>query len=175
MKDSLGKFINDNRDAFDSQAAPGDAWNKIEAALPKSQKHIFWNSVSVWRTAAIILFGLSAYLLTAKNYSRPNKQEIAEIQGFNDLENYYSSQINEKMDMVHRYQSSTGLTEDEITQNLKKLEAMYLVLKGEMKRRPSQDVRDALVLNLLVRIDLINQQLNRLDKPNVTTEKKVQS
>jgi len=44
-----------------------------------------------------------------------------------------------------------------------------------MKRRPSQDVRDALVLNLLVRIDLINQQLNKLDKPTAPVEKKVQS
>jgi len=164
-KDSLGKFISENREAFDAQNPPENAWNKIEAALPNSSKQIFWSAVSLWRAAALLFFGLSAYLLIAKNYSRPNKQEMAEIQGFNDLEIYYSLQISEKMDMVHRYQSSTGLTEDEITQNLKKLEAMYLVLKDEMKRRPSQDVRDALVLNLLVRIDLINQQLNKLDKP----------
>jgi hypothetical protein len=165
MKDSLGKFIMENRDAFDTQTPPENVWKKVESALPGSSKQIFWNAISFWRAAAIVLFGLSAYLLVAKNYSRPNKQEIAEMQGFNDLEIYYSSQISEKMDMVHRYQSSTGLTEDEITQNLKKLEAMYLVLKSEMKRKPSQEVRDALVLNLLVRIDLINQQLNKLDRP----------
>jgi hypothetical protein len=177
MKDSLGKFINENREAFDSQIPPEKAWNKIETTLPKASKQIFWNSVSFWRSAAVILLGLSAYLLIPKNYSRQNKQEVAEIQGFNDLETYYSSQISQKMDMVHRYQSSTGLTADEITQNLKKLEAMYLVLKDEMKRRPSQDVRDALVLNLLVRIDLINQQLNKLDKPDAgrLAEKKIQS
>jgi hypothetical protein len=132
------------------------------------------NSVSFWRAAAIVLLGLSAYLLITRNYSKSNKQEIAEAQGFSDLEKYYSTQISEKMEMVHRYQSSTGLTEDEITQNLKKLEAMYLVLKDEMKRRPSQDVRDALVLNLLVRIDLINQQLNKLDKPVSNTDRKIQ-
>jgi hypothetical protein len=33
-----------------------------------------------------------------------------------------------------------------------------------MRQRPSQDVKDALVLNLLVRIDLLNQQLNKLDR-----------
>jgi hypothetical protein len=170
-KDSLGKFIAENREAFDAQNPPENTWNKIEGALPKSSKQVFWSAVSLWRAAAVLFFGLSAYLMIAKHYSRPNKQEIAEIQGFNDLEIYYSSQISEKMDMVHRYQSSTGLTEDEITQNLKKLEAMYLVLKDEMKRRPSQDVRDALVLNLLVRIDLINQQLNKLDKPATGSDK----
>jgi hypothetical protein len=177
MKDSLEKFVQKNREAFDDQMPPDSAWKKIETALPKVSKQLFWNSISLWRAAAAVFFCMSVYLLIAKNYSRTNKQEIAEIQGFNDLETYYSSQISEKMDMVHRYQSSTGLTEDEITQNLKKLEAMYLVLKDEMKRRPSQDVRDALVLNLLVRIDLINQQLNKLDKPGSDRlmEKKVQS
>jgi len=175
MKDSLGKFISENREHFDSQTPPKNAWNEIEMALPITKRQTLLNSIGFWRAAAVILFGLSAYLLIVKNYSRPDKQEVAEIQGFNDLENYYSSQISEKMDMVHRYQSSTGLTEDEITQNLKKLEAMYLVLKDEMKRRPSQDVRDALVLNLLVRIDLINQQLNKLDRPVPNVDKKIQS
>lgn len=174
-KDSLGKFIEENREAFDGQSPPEGAWKKIEASLPGRGRQVFWNSVTLWRAAALVFFGLSAYLLITRNYSRPNRQEIAEIQGFNDLENYYSLQISEKMDMVHRYQSTTGLTEDEITQNLKKLEAMYLVLKDEMKRRPSQDVRDALVLNLLVRIDLINQQLNKLDRPASGADRKIQS
>jgi hypothetical protein len=174
-KDSLEKFITENREDFDAQIPSENVWKKIETALPNSSRYIFWNGVTFWRAAALVFFGLSAYLLITKNYSRPNKQEMAEIQGFNDLEIYYSSQISEKMDMVHRYQSTTGLTEDEITQNLKKLEAMYLVLKDEMKRRPSQDVRDALVLNLLVRIDLINQQLNKLDKPAGPVDRKIQS
>ncbi|HEY8512429.1 MAG TPA: hypothetical protein VIL31_10755, partial [Cyclobacteriaceae bacterium] len=49
------------------------------------------------------------------------------------------------------------------TQDLYQLEAMYLVLKEEMERNPSAKVRDALVLNLLVRIDLLTQQLQKLD------------
>ena len=169
------EFIDRNREAFDVQLPPEDAWQKIEKTLPQVSKQVFWNSVSLWRVAAAIFFGLSAYLFVAKNYSRPNKQEMAELQGFSDLEIYYSSQINEKMDLVHRYQVQTGVMEDEVTQNLKKLEAMYLVLKDQMKRRPTQDVRDALVLNLLVRIDLINQQLNKLDKPEVTPKRAVNS
>jgi len=63
---------------------------------------------------------LSAYLLVTKNYGRISKQDVAEMQGFNDLENYYSSQISGEWTwsttiILYR------LTEDEITQNLKKL------------------------------------------------------
>jgi hypothetical protein len=39
-----------------------------------------------------------------------------------------------------------------------------MILKEEMKSQPSEKVKDALVLNLLVRINLLNQQLYKLDK-----------
>ncbi|GHM98707.1 hypothetical protein WSM22_01970 [Cytophagales bacterium WSM2-2] len=165
MKDSLKEFIQKNRSDFDGQTPPDNAWQKIEATLPKISKQVFWNSITFWRAAAVLLLGVSCYLFFVRNNAKPDKQDVAALQGFNDLEKYYSSQISEKMNLVTHYQAKTGLTEDEITQNLKKLEAMYLVLKDEMKKSPTQDVRDALVLNLLVRIDLINQQLNKLDKP----------
>lgn len=164
MNDSLKKFIEKNREGFDDQTPPENAWHKIENSLPGS-KQVFLNSISFWRAAAILLLGLSSYLFFAKNDSGSTKKDVAALQGFNDLESYYSLQIKEKMTLVHRFQSQTDVTEDDVTQNLKKLEAMYLVLKEEMKNRPTEDVRDALVLNLLVRIDLINQQLNKLDRP----------
>jgi hypothetical protein len=40
---------------------------------------------------------------------------------------------------------------------------MYNVLREELKNHPSKQVKDALVLNLLVRINLLNQQLYKLD------------
>ncbi|HCW06440.1 MAG TPA: hypothetical protein DGG95_03630 [Cytophagales bacterium] len=163
--DSLKEFINKNRDGFDAHNPPETAWKNIESALPKKSEQIFLNSLVFWRAAAIVLLGVSVYLFVAKNNSKPEKQDVAALQGFNDLESYYSSLISEKMNLVNRYQTQTGLNEDEITQNLKRLEAMYQVLKEELKKRPTEDVRDALVLNLLVRIDLINQQLNKLDRP----------
>ena len=41
--------------------------------------------------------------------------------------------------------------------------AMYQVLRGQMNTRPSKEIRDALILNILVRIDLLNQQIERLE------------
>ena len=41
-----------------------------------------------------------------------------------------------------------------------------------MKSTPSQKVKDALVLNLLVRINLLNQQLYKLDQEYNKKEKK---
>ena len=171
--DSLKEFIDKNREGFDAHTPPENEWQKIAVNLPRFSKQVFWNSVSLWRAAAIVLLGLSSYLLFVKSGPKVEKQDVSALQGFNDLEVYYSSQIAEKMNLVSRYQSQTGLTEDEVTQNLKKLEAMYQVLKDEMRKRPTQDVRDALVLNLLVRVDLINQQLNKLDKAKKSDQKSI--
>jgi hypothetical protein len=164
MKDSLKDFVERNRDGFDSRQAQESAWRKIENNLPDKSISL-WNSVTLWRAAAILLLGVSGYLFFAPQVAENNKIESAQIKGdFKDLEVFYSNQIVEKKELVNQFQSETGLTEDEVTQNLQKLEAMYQVLKEEMETRPTQDVKDALVLNLLVRIDLLNQQLHRLDK-----------
>jgi hypothetical protein len=153
MKDTLKDFVDQNRDEFDHSLPTRSTWRKIESGLP-ADPHSLWNSISLWRAAAIVLLGLTAFLAIKEN-----------VKGdFRDLEIFYSDQILQKKELVNQYQTETGLTEDEVTQNIQKLEAMYQVLKAEMEKRPSQDVKDALVLNLLVRIDLLNQQLNKLDQ-----------
>jgi hypothetical protein len=170
MKDSLKEFVSQNRDGFDSQVPPNGLWQRIEGHLP-TKSVALWNSVVVWRAAAIFLFGVAAVAIFSTRDFNNGRGDRAKLQGeFIDLESYYSNQIVEKKQLVNQFQSDTGLTEDEVTQNMQKLEAMYQVLKLEMEKRPSEDVKDALVLNLLVRIDLLNQQLNKLDKQ---PEKKV--
>ncbi len=64
--------------------------------------------------------------------------------------------------MIDDFQKNEGL--NGFTHDFQQLEAMYMILKEEMKTSPSQKVKDALVLNLLVRINLLNQQLYKLEK-----------
>ena len=71
-------------------------------------------------------------------------------------------EISEKVELIDGFQKNEGL--NGFTQDFQQLEAMYMILKEEMKSRPSQKVKDALVLNLLVRINLLNQQLFKLDQ-----------
>jgi hypothetical protein len=74
--------------------------------------------------------------------------------------------------MISTFKRNEGL--NGFTRDFEQLEAMYMVLREEMKTRPSEKVKDALVLNLLVRIDLLNQQLHKLEEghePAVKEEK----
>lgn len=160
MKDPLEDFVRQNRDAFDDKVPSEKVWRNIKASMI-FKRNSPWNSVVLWRAAAVVFMALSGYLLIPQNRHEHSNTDIAVIE-FNDVEAFYFKQISEKVDMIDEFQKSEGL--NGFTQDFQQLEAMYMVLKEEMKTSPSQKVKDALVLNLLIRIDLLNQQLDILEK-----------
>jgi hypothetical protein len=157
MKDNVDDFIRENRKAFDDKEPSDRVWAGIERNLFSTTS--LWNSVMVWRAAAVIFMALSIYLLVPKDKIGQNAVAMRE---FNDVESFYIKEISNKVKLIDEIQKSDiGL--NGFTHDFQQLEAMYLVLKEEMKNDPSLKVKDALVLNLLVRIDLLNQQLYRLE------------
>lgn len=159
MKDGLKNFIDKNRSAFDDQEPSEKIWSAIESALPGMRQKSIWNSVSLWRAAAVLFLGLSVYFFMTRTIQR-KEGALSQIE-FTDLEMFYSSQIAEKVALINDI-DATGES-DPFTQDFQRLDAMYQVLREEMKNRPSEKVKDALVLNLLVRIDLLNQQIKKLE------------
>jgi hypothetical protein len=166
MKDQLEEFIHRNREAFDDREPSPTVWNRIDASL-RFKRDSWKNAVVWWRAAAIFFMALSAFLLFPKESLR-NDTSVA-MKEFSDVEAFYVQQISNKVELIHEFQQNEGL--NGFTHDFKQLEAMYQVLREEMKTRPSEKVKDALVLNLLVRIDLLNQQLHRLEEKQVETEK----
>jgi hypothetical protein len=171
MKDELEDFIRNNREAFDDKEPSEKVWRNVSASLGLRRTGV-WNSLIIWRAAAVIFMALSGYLLISKSgdpktidNSIASDHTIAKDKSsteFDDVEAFYFRQISEKVEMIDEFQKSEGL--NGFTHDFQQLEAMYNVLKEEMKTSPSQKVKDALVLNLLVRIDLLNQQLHKLEK-----------
>ncbi|MBN8578182.1 MAG: hypothetical protein J0L66_14650 [Cytophagales bacterium] len=160
MKDALKDFIETNRDAFDNREPCERVWSRIKSKLPGIA---LWHNVVVWRAAAILLLAFSVVLLVQRVSPAVKKHsEQAQLQGeFSNLEKFYSEQIAEKVEWITTADDLSE--EDTFTQDFKKLDAMYLVLREQMRSQPSEQVRDALVLNLLVRIDLLNQQIHKLE------------
>ncbi len=159
MKDRLEEFVSKNREALDDKTPGPDVWTAIEMTL-FGKKTTWWNSVVLWRAAAVIFLASTLYLTIPAWQAR--EQGTLALREFNDVEEFYFDQISHKVDLIEDFEGSDGV--DGFTRDFQQLEAMYLVLKEEMKVRPSKKVRDALVLNLLVRIDLLNQQLHKLEE-----------
>lgn len=169
MKDQLEDFIRQNKAAFDDKEPSDKTWTIISKKL--FTRTSLWNSVTVWRAAAVLLLGVCVYLAVPR---LQDKQERAQVLSeFKDVESFYISQIANKVELIEDFRGEeAGL--NGFTHDFKQLEAMYEVLKEEMKARPSQKVKDALVLNLLVQIDLLNQQLHKIEEgEEVETNKAV--
>lgn len=167
MKKKLEDFIQTNRGAFDDKEPPEKVWRSIDASL-QLKKRSLWNSLVLWRAAAAVFMGLSIYLLLPKD-TIPSLHQQEVLQEFRDVEEFYVQQISDKVKLIDEYERMEGL--NGFTNDFRQLEAMYMVLKEEMKARPSKKVKDALVLNLLVRIDLLNQQLHKLESEEYSDQK----
>ncbi|HNR73812.1 MAG: hypothetical protein UZ12_BCD005002695 [Bacteroidetes bacterium OLB12] len=160
MKDSLKDFIDNNRQAFDNRVPSEKVWKGIESNLPQTT---WWHNIAVWRAAAIILFCVSGFLLFTNKPAGQDKRQTAQLQGeFRNLEKFYSDQIAEKVEWISDTRDT--FADDQFAQDFEKLDAMYQVLLEQMKTNPTEQVKDALVLNMLVRIDLLNQQIQKLEE-----------
>src|SRR4051812_9366086 len=100
MKDNLEDFVSRNRAAFDDKEPSGKVWNHIQSSLKFSNTNI-WNSVVLWRAAAVIFMVLSVYLMIPK--TQPKQQDIA-MKEFTDVEQFYFGQISEKTQLIQEFQ-----------------------------------------------------------------------
>ncbi|NJN42974.1 MAG: hypothetical protein HC811_12825 [Flammeovirgaceae bacterium] len=168
MKDKLKDFIDQNRSQLDHRQPSDGLWIKIEAALWPAQSRSLWHSVNIWRAAAIFLFGVSSFLFIDRMNLEADASQTGIQNEYADLEVFYKDQISQKRALLASF-DETHRFENELTDDFVKLEAMHQVLTEQMQREPSEKLRDALILNFLVRINLLNQQLNQLElmsKPN---------
>jgi len=161
--DPLEDFIRKNREAFDDKNVPARAWDNISRTIGLRERTV-WTGLNMWRAAAVF-FMISTAALLAFGYRNSiagkSEQAIAATE-FTDVEQFYVKQISEKVELIDKFQKNDGL--NGFTQDFHQLEAMYNVLKEEMKNSPSEKVKDAMILNLLVRIDLLNQRLHKLEE-----------
>ena len=159
MSDQLDDFIRKNRSQFDDREPSDKIWTGVASSLGLNKKRVtLWHYTPLWRAASIILLMVTGYLLIPKH--TPHRENAA-MGDFKDVEAFYTKEISEKEDLIDAFKRNEGL--NGFTKDFEQLEAMYMVLKEEMKTHPSEKVKDALVLNLLVRIDLLNQQLHKLE------------
>lgn len=156
---NLEEFIHANRNAFDDQEPSDKIWAQISNSLfGKSGSS---NTLIFWRAAAILFMGLSVFLLLSRVTT--SQDDTLVLNEFKDVESYYIAEIAHRVNMIETIKGDeSGL--NGFTNDFNQLEAMYEVLKDEMKSNPSLKVKEALVLNLLVRIDLLNKQLEKLDE-----------
>ena len=160
-KKKLETFIQEHRDEFDPYEAPDRVGRAIEKEFKKSIQPL-WGRIALWRAAAVLFMAVSGYLLFDRYTGESQDSVRSQLEEFKEVEAYYTARINEKVQLINHFDQTDGL--NGFTQDFQQLEAMYQILLEEMRLKPSKKVREALELNLIIQIDLLNQRLNNLER-----------
>ncbi len=161
MKDKIEKFIIENWQEFNSDRPGKDVWKNIESSLGWQEKV---GMSILWKVAAVFFFALSSILLIERQGSSDFPEQIAIDEDFKVVEQFYISQINEMKDEIDILLTLDIDVDNNFKEDLGKLDAMYLVLKDNLLQNSTRGVIDALVLNLIMKIDLLNEKLLEIDE-----------
>ncbi|MCC9165913.1 hypothetical protein [Pontibacter harenae] len=206
MEDKLKGFVNEHRDEFDVFEPRQELWQEICQEIPPLRKEVKVISFNYGErlkfsadfmfmriaAAALLLLGCGLTFLAAKKSSSGSDGAMAvatatEAPALNtiapemiEVEAYYTSQINSKKSQLSNYDVKVlGLDEQQsIDRELMRLDSTYGQLKKQLYTTPNKDlVIDAMIQNLQIRIEVLNRQLEVLQKierlqQNETTDTK---
>ncbi len=160
MNDKLEKFIKSHRADMDDKEPRPDLWIDIANEISSETKQRSISKSFVWwRAAAVLLLFVTSLLVLEKFVSEPEKEVVVVNQQLLEAESFYTSLINQKRDEVLKLSKDLTLG-DEFENEISTLDSMYNVLKDDLKNGNEENVVDAMILNLQLRIELLNRQLN---------------
>lgn len=158
MGDQLEKFIMDNRSGFDNSEPSDKLWTKIDQKLDRKKPGMSM----VWKVAAVLFLVSTIVLLVDRNYSDNNVGPTLS-QEFVEAEDYYISMINQRRQLIK--EQLTPEQEEAFLSEINDLDAMYLELKETYRTNASSErVVDAMINNLQLRLEILNRQLEILEK-----------
>ncbi len=183
----LENFVRANRDSFDTQQPPDALWQRIEAKLPllpndhtneptveksaivrplhSRASQSFFGDVRTMRrlvaasvTGLLLLCGLWA---VNRQYGLTHQPEVVAVNpGYAQEFVQYARLIDDKRDELCRMTQADPALYRQFSGDLDKLEAGYQSLKADLPQNPNQELLiQAMIQNLQLQIDLLNQQL----------------
>ncbi|NMM50610.1 hypothetical protein [Marinigracilibium pacificum] len=176
-KDKLKGYFQDNRDGFDDLEPTSELWEKIEKELkPEGRKEAKVVQFNWWRAAAVLFmvctFGLAMKMFlfndssdvktTIASYEIPSVNNDISFDQVN-TEKYYFQVIDEKRKEINELGAPESISEA-YDKELKDLLIDYKSLKTQLEANPgNEQLIQALVKNLKLQIDLLNEQLTILN------------
>ena len=181
-KDRLERFVRDNRDGFDSFLPQDDLWDRIEMKIPgstpltepKKNGKILnsWsrNAYFDWRIAAGVFLalgiGFMVYLNNEFGVTRDPGVAL-KVPSYAREFTQYSVAIDEKRDEIIKLTRNNPELYKDFSTDLQGLETSYKNLRSNLSNAPNQEaLLEAMVQNLQLQIDLLNQQINILQRIN---------
>lgn len=174
---NLEQFIKSRREEFDSKIPREKLWSRIEADLDNSKGDWGW----MWKAAVVVLLAVCSFLIWERSHNQPVDSTVASEYMVNpefvETELYYTQLIAQKSQMVAEYDLEDPELKENFKRDLASLDTMYQELQEEYVVSGNDVVLEAMIENLQLRMELLNQQLEILaeiknDYNNETIETK---
>lgn len=188
-EDHLKNFIEQNKEAFDSDVPSEKLWSRIENTLPdntQEAKVIDISSTSwstyIWRVAAALLISVSSILVyewydheevivinTNNPIEEVNTQEKIINPELAEAEAYYSGKINNQLSELKKYTVSYPGLEEEVTTDLDDLDLAFVELQAELDNNvANEEVIEAMIENYQIKTEILEDILEGLQSTNST-------
>ena len=172
MSGRLENFIRNNRKEFDIEEPPAGLWDRIEAGLTDYQKK---NPRKEWvvrlsfiiRAAAVFFVVLAAGIILFQ-YSKKETEAVSNINPqLAQQQVYYTALIEEKRNELERIGKDDPALYQEFSSEIKKMDESYQKLKKDLPASPNQEATvRAMIKNLQIQIQVLNQQLQIIEQVN---------
>jgi hypothetical protein len=171
MRDSIEQFIYENREQFDVYEPGSKIWDKIISHRRRTLLlALNWNGI-IWKAAILVVVFLSAFLISEYIHrsgingikdSGINSTTDIRIKEFEKAEQYYSSQVNNRLKEVQKYTSTNPEIDKQLNYDLKELDNVCSQLKKDLKENISnQEVIEALIQNYRLKLQVLEDILNK--------------
>lgn len=177
MKDKLENFIKDNKKDFDLYEPPTGLWDRIEnelndkkIALPiklaNKKGGIISLSFLLKLAASIIPLLIAGFWFY--QYQSTHSSDLRNIDPQLAMQQIqYTSLIELKRTELKRIEKEEPKMYEEFSEEIKKMDASFQKLKKDLPGSPNQEETvKAMIRNLQIQIEVLNQQLNIIQQIN---------
>lgn len=168
-KDNLEKFINENREAFDTEMPSLKVWAEIDKQLEEQKPKQRFSVFSLARMAAAVVVLLVSGAVIG-NYVMKQQQGEATVAleqispEYAEMVQYYSQEFDTK------YQQLVSLdAEETIADDLKQLDHVMEELQAELLEAPKgseEQIVSSLIISYQTRVKILERVLERIHKNN---------
>jgi len=177
MKEKLEIFIKNNRKDFDQFEPPANLWTKIEKQLDEKQIGISRNKIEkrkrvdrlnlLLKLAASIIPILFAGIWFYQYQFKQSANLININSQLAQQQVHYASLIEVKRSELRRIEYEEPQLYQEFSEEIKKMDANFQKLKQDLPASPNQEETvKAMIFNLQIQIELLNQQLEIIQQIN---------
>lgn len=191
MSNRFEDFIRNNRNELDSEIPAAAVWDKVSKRItaPTTAKVKRMHPIRWVAAAAVLLFiGTGSYFLLVNNSKKVETVAGIDASGqdsvaLNEINPAYAKEVYHFTQLIELKQAELKQLEKDNPElykqfmgDITKLDSSYHSLKQELPSNPNREqLLEAMIQNLKLQMDLLNQQLAIIQQINQSKNKKNES